>query len=313
MPKPLTIKRMPASSSTGWQIAIVVLFVGPMFALWYCWRWHVDLHTENSWLNLAIHGALIVVPLVCAALVMSPRIEFEQAEEISLGYVSAAAKWPQQWWMMFLMWPVPVFGVVALLHDVFTRYLVHPDMLSTSPEAAGAMMVVIFCLGMFYSTLVLGRSENESWLAPGGLRTSLSRFHEWGDLDHISQHGDWFAIYHRVNPNLPMVVIRVCDPEKRALLEKSLSEHHVRMTTGDTPQLMLVKIAVTIGSLALLGGAFWLRWHTTIPTLWIVLITFGAGIISTLALERVRGANKLSNYKPAMPVVPEDDWKRPDS
>lgn len=284
-----------------------ILIAGPLVALWYCWRHHVDLHADNRWLNLAIHGALILLPLLWALLICGQRIQFEETDEISLGYSNAMEKWRKEWWMMFLMWPAPVFGAVVLIQNFFTRYLVHPEALSTSPGKALQFMAVLLGLGIFYWTLVLGRSENEPRLSTEGLRTSLLRFHRWDDLDHVSQHGDLYSVYHRANPGLPMVVIKVRDADKRALLERNLSEHHVRISDAGTPQLTQAKLGVAAGFIVILGCAFWLRWRTNISALGIVLITFGLGIVGTIIFERVRGIYKLAKYKPVIESVPFDD------
>jgi|GEM_PF-5670941 len=306
MTKPLTIKR-PATASFPEQVVIGVLVAGPVAGLWYCQRTGQELHLSNPWLNLALYVAVFCVPLLWAFLMFHRRLEFEETEEITLGYSSAWEKWPIAWWNMFLMWAALVFGVAVWLHDFFSRCLRHPETITMTPGHALVVMVVVFCLGGFYVTMLLGRSENEARLSPEGLRMSIMRFHPWSNLHHVSRHGDLYAIYHQVNPALPAGVLKVRNEEIRALLEKALNEHHVPLSNAVDPQLMGVKMAVAGGFVALLVGAFWLRWHTGLSSLGITLFTFGAGIVLTLFLERVRGVSKYGKYKPNIEPPPVDE------
>src|SRR5437660_3599273 len=75
-----------------------------------------------------------------------------------------------------------------------------PEDLSTAPLRALAILGVTFALGFFYATILLGNSAPHTLVSPAGLRTGLIRFFEWENVHHVSQHGDLYSIYHRVNP-----------------------------------------------------------------------------------------------------------------
>lgn len=304
MTKPLTIKR-PGVTPIPTQIILVLFVGGPLAGLWYCQKTGRDVHVDDPWLNLAVYLGIFLVPVMWAFFLSYRRFEFAETEEISLGYNSAWDKESVHWWTMFVMWAAPVYAVWTLTYHFSTQWLRHPETLYMSPGRALLVMVVTLCVGMFYVTLLLARSENESHLAPEGLRTSLLRFHAWADLHHFSQRGELFTIYHRVNPALPAACFKVRDPQTRALLEKALADHQVAASDVIDPQLTSVRIGVVAGFVAILLGSFWLQLHTTISGLWITVMAFGAGIIFTLLLERLRGISKFGKSKPIVEPSPD--------
>lgn len=297
MTKPLTVKR-PAVASIPEQILIGIFVIGPLAGLGYCWQTHQDLHVDNPSLNLAIYLGIFFIPLLWAWFMNSRPLNFEETDEISLGTCSTIQKWPLNWWTMFVMWAAPAFGIIIGTYNLVTNYLSHRESLSMSPGSAVVVMIVMWCLGMFYFTLLLGRSDIEVRLAPEGLRMSLMRFHQWADLHHVSEHGDLYAIYHRANPALSAGTLKVRDENARAALLKALADHQIPLSNAVAPQLARVKLVVIAGFLAILTGVLWLQFHTRISSLWLTVMAFGAGVVFTFPFERYRGIPKYAKHKP---------------
>lgn len=299
MPAPLTIKR-PGIASKPMQFAVGVLVAGPLLGVWYAWRNNIDIHLNPPWLNFAAHAALVVVPLIWAFLISAPRVQFEQTEEELLGTSTFFDRLPMDWWTMFMMWPVPIFALVELIVACSTDYLAHPEDLSTSPTRALMIMALTLALGLFYATLLLGKSEPRTLVSNAGLRTDLIRFFEWDKIDHISRNGELYALYHQVNPKLPATCFRVRDPQLRAKLESYIAEHSIPVSNTTHPSFTLTKLGVICGFSLNLAFCFWLRFNTSLSALWIIPISFGFGIVQTLLLEKFRGLSKFGRY---MPVI----------
>ena len=297
MPTPLTVKR-PKVPSQPKQLVVGTLILGPLLGLWFVWRNNLDIHFEHPWLNLGVHAALIAIPLSWAFLISSPRLQFEQTEEEFLGNSTFLDKLPTNWWMMFLMWPAPIFAVLNLSQLFFTQYLAYPEDLSTTPLRALAIMAVTFAVGFFYATILMGNSEPQTLVSRAGLRTGLLRFFEWEKIHHLSQQGDLYSIYHHVNPALPAASFKLRDRESQATLERYISAHHVPVFNDMHTSFTHIKVGVILGFLLNLLLAFWLRFNTPLSALWIVLVSFGIGIVLTLMLERIRGVSKYSKYMP---------------
>jgi hypothetical protein len=255
MAKPLVVRSLSGSPLAA-EFVAAFLFVVPLIGLWYCWHNQLDLHVTNPSLNLAIYLSVFLIPLVWAFCISFPRIEFDETDEISLGACNTIQKWPVNWWMMFVMWAVPVFALLAAAYDFFSDCVPHRETLSMSPGRAVVVMAIVLCLGLFYFTMLFDRSENEARLAPEGLRMSLMRFYQWADLHHVSEHGDIYAIYHRIDPGFPAGVLRVWDEEARALLLKALADHQIPLNNSVDPRFTLAKQSVIVGFFAILTSAF---------------------------------------------------------
>jgi hypothetical protein len=135
---------------------------------------------------------------------------------------------------------------------------------------------------------------------------SILRFHEWKNIHHLSQHGDLYAVYDRVNPALPANAFKVRDHEAQALLDRYLSENHIRIFDDPSPAFSVVKMAVIAGFLGNIALSLWLCFRVPLSFVTVVLFSFFMGIILTIVLERFRGVSK---YGKAMPVIgpPDDD------
>lgn len=300
MPTPLTAKNS-GELSTGDQLLALISLGIPAAGLWYCFTKHREIHFDNPAWNLAAHAGLLVFPLLWLWLFYSKPVVYESSDsEIMLDRSSFFSCLRFSWWSMFMMWATPVFGVIAVGEAFHTRYLEDPQDLSTSPGKAIFIMAVIFCLGMFYATILLNRSDPATWISNEGMRTSILRFHKWEDIHHLTQRGNLYAIHHRVNPALPAASFRVRTPESQAILERHLMEHHVQISNASDPAYLLVQMAVILGFAANLAADFWLRWNTALPLTWMILISFSIGIVLTILLEKYRGVSKYGKYKPVI-------------
>jgi hypothetical protein len=305
MPTPLTAKRLPALSPAEQAVAVVFI-VGPLVAVWYCLKRHQAIHFDNPWLNLGVHAVLLVLPMIWVGLIYRKPVVYESRdEETILGTSTYFDRWPAGWWAMFMMWATPVVALAVLGHAFYTRYLPHPEILSTSPVNALVIMLVMTGLGMFYETILLSRSEPAIWISDAGLRTSILRFHEWKDIHHMSQHGDLYVFYHHVNPALPAFSFRLRDREAQAILERYLSQHNIRVLNDSDASFFVVKVAVVLGFFGNVAFSLWLRFNTSLSFLSVVLISFGLGIMMTIVLEKFRGVSKYGKYKPI--IEPPND------
>lgn len=285
--------------SIGEQVVAVIALGIPAAGLWYCFTRHQPVHVNDPWLNLCAHAALVLFPMVWAWLFYHTPVIYESSDvDVDLGHSSFLDTLPVAWWGMFMMWATPVFGIIAVGEALNTKYLQHPQDLSTSPVRAIFIMALLFWLGIFYNTMLTGRAEPTTRVSDEGLRTSILRFYKWEDIHHISRHDNLYAIYHRVNPALPASSFRIRTRELQAVLERYLSEHHVRISNDSEPAYLMVRIAVVLGFATNLAADFWLRLHTSLSLPWVVLISFGLGIVLTLLLEKYRGVSKFGKYKP---------------
>jgi hypothetical protein len=305
MPTPLIAKRPPALSRVE-NILLAIFIVGPLVALWFCAKQHQVIHFDNPRLNLGVHAALFVLPLIWVGLIFHKPVVYESRDgETLLSHSTYFDRWPVNWWMMFMLWATPVVAGAVAGHAFYTRYLPHPETLSTSPGKALVFLVVGLLLGLFYETLLLGRSEPATWISDAGLRTGILRFHEWKDIHHVSQHGDLYAFYHCVNPALPASSFKVRDRETQAVWERYLSRYNIRVSNDPDPSLLFVKIAVVLGFLGNVAFSLWLRSNLALSFLAVVLISFGLGILMIIVLEKFRGVSKYGKHWPI--IEPPDD------
>ena len=310
MPNPLTA-RSPGQLSLLEQ-ALLVIFIGiPGAGLWYCFTRHQQVHFDDPSLNLAAHGGLVVFPVIWAFLFNCKPVVYESSDaDIVLGPSRFFNRLPANWWMMFIMWATPLFAAVTLALALNTEYLPHAAELSTSPGRAVVIMVVFFCLGAFYTTLLLNRSDIPPRISNEGLRTGILRFYKWADIHHVSKHGDLYALYHRVNPALPAASLKIGTQESRAILERFLAIYNVPISNDSEPAYLMVKIAVLLGFAVNMLVDCWLRLNTSLSLVSILLISFGIGIVMTILLEKYRGISKFGKYKPILEL---DDTAAADS
>ena len=297
MPKPLTAKS-PTQLSTGEQAVALIALGVPAAVLWYCFTRHCNIHLENPWLNLAAHAGLALFPFMGLWLFFRTPVVYESSDnDIDLGHSGYFSTLSVGWWGMFMMWATPVFFAVATAMTFQKKYLNHPEDLSTSPGRAILIMAVIFWLGVFYATILLGRSEPSTRVSEEGIRTGIMRFHKWEDIHHISRRENLYTIYHRANPALPAAAFRIRSPELENIVQRVLSAH-VQISNDSDPAYLSVRIAVVAGFALNLAASFWMRWNTALSLIWITLISFAIGIAMTLVLEKYRGVSKFGKCRP---------------
>ena len=143
------------------QFIWVMVIGGPALGLWYCWDHHQQIHLEDPRLNLAVHITLFIIPLLWTGLMFYQPVVYESRDgETLLATLTFFNRLLLNWWMMFLLWATPVVAAVALWDMVsFSRYLPHPENLSTSPGVALAVLIVMTCLVHFLRGDLLARSQ----------------------------------------------------------------------------------------------------------------------------------------------------------
>lgn len=300
MPEPLIAKRPPVAS---WPVQAAVFIIAgvPLLALMFCFQHGIVIHFDNPSLNLGVHVGLFVLPIIWVGALYSKPVVYEcPPGESVLGSSTYFSRLPANWWMMFMMWATPVLALLLLGHAFFTRYLPHPEELSTSPGKALAILITLTGLGTFYGALVLGRSQPPTRISEAGLRISILRFYEWKNIHHLSQYGDLYALYDRANPALPANAFKVKDQEARALLERYLTQNQIRIQDEPSTAFAIVKLCVVLGFIGIIAFCLWLRSYFALTFISTVLISFGVGIVLTVLLEKYRGVSK---YGRSVPVI----------
>jgi hypothetical protein len=298
MPEPLIAKGSTDLSFAGQVVAFIALGV-PLFAFWYFYDHGRVIHFANPWLNLAAHAALFIIPMTWVGLMFAKPVVYEApGDNTIISKSHPLERLRHGWWAMFVLWATPVVAVVVVGHALLTRELAHPEILSTSLVKAVCIIAVVFCLGIFYSTMFSGKDQPGVWISGEGLRTSVARFHEWKNIHHMSRRGVVYELFNNANPAIPVSVFEVPEPENRALLERLLADHHIRIADDPSPLFTTVKIGVILGFISIIAFSLWLRFYLSFSFITVVLISFGIGIVLTLAFERIRGVPKFGYSKP---------------
>lgn len=307
MPEPLIAKGSIKVSPIG-QAVVVVFISLPLVALWYCYHHGRVIHFDNPWLNLGAHAALFIFPLIWVGLMFAKPMVYEAPKDhTKIATANFFERLRLDWWMVFMLWATPVVAIVVLGHALATRDLAHPEVLSTSFFKALGILAVVFCLGLFYWEMFSGKSQPAVWVSDEGLRTSIARFHEWKDIHHMSRHGDVYTIYNHANPAIPGCAFDVRDPEARALLERHLAEHQIRIYDDPSPLFLALKMGVLLGFICNVALCLWLRFYLSFSFIAVVLISFAIGIVLTLIFEKFRGVSKYVKSKPMVQFTDDDD------
>ena len=156
MPDPLTVKRpKPINNVAAWILGVPLAFIVMWFFRLLDRR--EDIHFENPWLNLAVHSALILVPILLSASMWLQGMEFAPTEETVICYSGYLNTFRASWWTLLPVWPPGIFAAFILLRDLFTEYLPHPEVLTTSPLRG--LMIVGATLGvsLLYTTTLFHR------------------------------------------------------------------------------------------------------------------------------------------------------------
>jgi hypothetical protein len=299
MPERLTIKRpKPINKVAAWIVGVPLAFV----TMW-CFRLfekEENIHFENPWLNLAVHSALILVPILISLAISLQRTEFAPTEETEtlISQSSYLNTFRASWWTLLLVWPPGVFATFVLLHDLLTEYWVDPESLSTSPLRGLLIMAVAFGVSLLYMTMLLHRFAVRVSVA--GIRTGLIRFLEWESIDHVRAHGQIYALYLRPQPELPIAFVPFRDKESKALIERLLSEHNIPLSNPAGKVLMVTKLIVLGGFIVNLLLCFWLWWFRNMSPLAVIGISLAIGMFASLMLDHFRGLGKLPKLSPVI-------------
>jgi hypothetical protein len=298
MPQPLIAKGSTDMSFAGHVVAFIALGV-PLFAFWYFYDHGRVIHFANPWLNLGAHAALFIIPMTWVGLMFAKPVVYEApSDNIMISTSHILERLRHGWWAMFVLWATPVVAVVVVGHALLTRELAHPEILSTSLGKAVGIFAVVFCLGLFYCEMFSGKDQPAVWISDEGLRTSIARFHEWKNIHHMSRRGIIYELFNNANRAIPVSVFEVSDPNSRALLERQLAQHHIRIADDPSPLFATVKIGVILGFMSIIAFSLWLRFYLSFSFISVVLISFGIGIVLTLVFEKIRGVSKFGYSKP---------------
>ena len=294
MASPLTIKQ-PAAASHLQQYVLFGLLFAPLIYLRHLKSSGSLLHFNAPGVNLLVHAALVVVPVLTAYALVYKPFEYRESDEIILEPQTFWTTPAWDWWMMFILWASPVLAVLAAFYEG-PHLLSHAAKWSTGPGAAFLTMALAFVFGFMFGTLLRMRSQVR--LSEEGLRNGITNFYEWGRVDHVSVEGNVYGLYHEANPTLPMSVFKLQKPENQRLLEEYLDRHQIRRTRGPELQLSSVKLCVAAVFFVLVAVGFFLYLTTTIDLRWLLIGVFAASIVATMVLEGVRGLSKVTKTKP---------------
>jgi hypothetical protein len=298
MPEPL-IAKGSTDMPFAWQVVAFFALGAPLLAFWYFFDHGRVIHFGNPWLNLAAHAALFVFPLICVGLMWIKPVVYEAPSDNTLISTSNCfERMRHGWWAMFVLWATPAVAVVVLGHALLTRELMHPEILSTSLGKAVGIVAIVFCLGTFYWAMLLARDQPGVWVSDEGLRTSVARFHEWKNIHHMSRRGIVYELFNNANPAIPVSVFEVPDPNSRALLDRQLAQHHIRIADDPSPAFLAIKAGGVVGFIIVVAFSLWLRFYLSFSFISVVLISFGIGIVLTLVFEKIRGVSKFGRVQP---------------
>ena len=255
-----------------------------------------NIHFENPWFNLAVHSALILVPMLLSAAISLQRTEFAPTEETVICYSGYSNTFRASWWTLLPVWPTGLFAAFILLRDLFTEYLPHPEDLTTSPLRALLIMGVTLGVLLLYTTMLFHRFDAR--VSAAGIRRGLMRFLDWESIHHVCLHGEIYSFYQRAQPNLPVSFIRVRSGDSKAVLGRLLFEHNIPLSKAAGRVLMLTKLAVVACFALNLLLCFWLRFGMNLGLLRIIGISLAIGMVANVALDIFRGIGKLSKFSP---------------
>jgi hypothetical protein len=297
MAERLTVQQpKQANELTAFLVALPIVLVGVWFYLLH--KKEQDVHFEAGWLNLAVHAAFILVPIVVSIVMLVRPLAFAPTDEALLCYSSYPKTFRASWWMLMPIWPPGLFAAFVLLRDLVTEYAPHPDTLATSPPRALLIIAVTFVVSFLYSNMIVDRFGLR--VSAAGIRTSMVRFIEWQKFHHVTADGNIYGLYLNPKPAFPFTFIPVDDDESKALLQRLLSQHNIPTLNSGGAPLTAIKLASVAVCLLNLALCFWLRFGLHLGLMPIIGISFVVGTIANIALDRIRCVEMLPNN---MPIV----------
>lgn len=295
MASPLNLKR-PKQASLSQELLVGLIILMPLIYLFYLYRKGSSYHFDDPAINLIAHVLFFFIPIVWIKILFGKKLEFNnQRDERPLDKQTILLKLKHTWWMMLMVWSPPILCTLIFAKQSriwFTQGI--PDF-SSSPASLFWTLILIFCLGFFYleairSGYILNISEN-------GIRTGISSFCEWENIDHIACQGDSFSIYHRACKYLPYTGFKL-SADNQLILKAYLDKHKILTRDRHEPALLMVQLCVIAATFLIVVFATYLYEHTKTDFRWVIVGTFALSILATMVLERIRGISKVSKIKP---------------
>jgi hypothetical protein len=169
-----------------------------------------------------------------------------------------------------------------------------PDF-SSSPGSLFWSLLLLFALGVFYREAF--RSGYILTVSECGVRTGLSSFCEWENINHVVYQGNTFSIYHKACKCLPYSGFTL-NNDNKLLFKACLEKNNIVTKERHHPTLIVVKLSVITVTLLIIVINSYIYNQTKIDIRWLVVGTFVLGILATMLLEKIRGVSKVSKLKP---------------
>lgn len=295
MPSPLNLKR-PKQASLIQELLVGAVILLPLIYLFYLYRNGTRYHFSNPTINLMGHMLFYFIPIVWIKILFGKKLEFNnEPYEISLDQQSTLLKLKHSWWMMLMVWSAPILCLVILASESHIWLSQGIPDFSSSPGSLFWTIILVFSLGFFYlesirSGYVLTVSEN-------GVRTGISSFCEWDNIDHVVCQGDSFSIYHKSCKYLPFTGFKLSD-DNLLMFKAYLNKHNVLTTDRHNSVLIMIQLCVIVVTLFIVAIGFYLYDHTKTDFRWLIVGVFVVSIVATMILEKIRGISKISKIKP---------------
>ncbi|MCL6614731.1 MAG: hypothetical protein K6U03_08990 [Firmicutes bacterium] len=216
MPAPLVVAN-PEDKGKGFLYG-VFFFLLPLPVLVYCWV-H-GLTPAYPPVALGLHIAVVAVPILSAFLAINylkRRLVFRDSTETPLTEQTFWSTLGSDWWMMALLWPAALLGLIILGHGLYDLLANYPRIAPFDPRSSVPTYLMTFGLSAFYAGM-LKRVEVVR-VSTEGVRVGLTQFMTWESIARYTTDGRFYRLYHRVNPNLPYVNICFKDRPTAYLFE----------------------------------------------------------------------------------------------
>ncbi|MDH4164659.1 MAG: hypothetical protein OEW15_18515 [Nitrospirota bacterium] len=293
MPSPLKIKR-PKQASLTQELLVGSVFLLPLIYLFYLNRKGITFHFANPTINLMAHIVFCLIPLIWIKIFFGNKLEFHETGELSLGKPSFLSMLNHRWWMMLMVWSPLIICMLLLVRVSIVWFNDGIPDFSSSPGSLFWTLLLIFALGVVYMESLQShiRTVSES-----GIRTGLTAFCEWENIDHVASHGNTFSIYHKASNRLPWTGFKL-SPEHQVIFTTYLKRNNILITDREHPFFMMVKLSVIAATLIIISAALAIYNSANIDLRWILVGTFSLGVAATMVLEKIRGVSKISKYRP---------------
>ncbi len=297
MPPPLTAKKIRPAEAQPSGCLFSILTVACLGALTVLAFTDTPVHVENRILNFLLHALIVLVPALSVVFSLQTPLEYEvPAGESIVEEASYIRSFATEWWMSLLLWAAPVVSVGSMVIASWEMLSGTGPAWSTTAWSALFLAALSFCLCFFYGNLLALSAPTA--LSDEGMRMGPSHFADWEDIHHVQEDQGIFLVYLEINPSLPFGSIRPPDRQSLDTLIRYLETHKVPGSHKNPAALGIFRGASMLGFGALVYMGFYAPNHLSIEMPWVILGVFGAGILLTLGLERIRGIHKVTKIKP---------------